>query len=649
MGFFAPLFALSAALVAIPWLVHRIRRPERETVRFSSLMFVPDIKREVIERRRIQHVLLMLLRMGLLLALALAFARPFADMLLSPEASTLEKTDHVIVMDASLSMASDGVWESAKMQAESVLQKVVPGDRVGFIHFAQTPVVDVLISNDVELVRQAIDGVEVTWAHADYVAALQAAEQMLTADTAQVHRVIHLISDFQASGMPASDTGWRLPGTIKLNANEVIAKPGANASIDALAIRAVKDDALQIRARVRNWSGRGALAVQLVMDGKVVETRDVTVSQGNATQVGFSVPPSVGVEGYVAVVGGDALDRDDRRFFVRHAKPQHPIQVLDEVGATRKMLEAAVPDNAGLPWRLMSAKDLTGSVVVADDVDGLDAMALRTYVEKGGALFLPLRKDADARGLNAFFAQMGVGVSGIADAGYAELAWVNLDHRIFHPFKGARFNDFSSIRYDNYHTLDVDSSAVVLAKFDDDTPAIVEVLLGDGRILIWAGGMGLDRTNLPRTSRFVPMLHETLRYLAGEQEVEIDYVVGAAVRVSGAVKRIAGADLSDGKNKKDLRHFSGPGVYQWGDDAQVQKIAVNVVDKESDPARVTPAEFEIRLCDAPVLFQKDGEQRSSSDLSVQYEYGHWAIGLLFVLLLVEHFYASWLGARGEKA
>ena len=70
----------------------------------------------------------------------------------------------------------------------------------------------------------------------------------------------------------------------------------SNASVDALAVRAVKDDVLRVRARVRNWSGQGGLAAQLVVDGEVIETRDVTVLQGNATQVAFSVPLEDGIK-----------------------------------------------------------------------------------------------------------------------------------------------------------------------------------------------------------------------------------------------------------------------------------------------------------------------------------------------------------------
>jgi len=634
MGVLVPLFAFGVALIGIPYFVHRIRRPERETVRFSSLMFVPDVKREVIERRRVQHVVLMLLRMAVLVALALAFARPFQEMMLNAEAVSSGTTDHVIAMDVSLSMGYDGVWERAKMGAKAVLETVEPGDRVGFVRFAQQPVVDVPLSGDVADVRHAIEIADVTWGYTDYAAALQAVEHVFAADTAQVKRVVHVISDFQASGMPVSDMGWRLPGAIELQAVDVGIARVSNASVDALAVRAVKDDVLRVRARVRNWSGQGGLAAQLVVDGEVIETRDVTVLPGNATQVAFSVPLEEGINGYVALAGADGLQRDDRRFFAWLAKPQHPIAVLNTSEVTQFMLKAAAPE--GADWRLVWSGELIGSVVIAEDVTSVSEFA--DYVEEGGALFLPLRRDADIQSVNALLARANIRVSGVADAGYAALAWVNLEHPIFRPFKGARFNDFSSVRYENYHVISTDSSAAVLAKYDDLMPAIVEGRIGAGRIVVWGGGMGFDRSNLARTPRFVPLLHETLRYLSGDREIETDYQVGDAINTSDAVERVMGPEGSDSV-VGDARIFHAPGVYQWG----TQIASVNVAERESDLARITPAEFEIRLCDTPVLFQRDGEQ--SADLSIVYEYGRWVLGFLLILLLLEHFYAAYLSAR----
>ena len=184
------------------------------------------------------------------------------------------------------------------------------------------------------------------------------------------------------------------------------------------------------------------------------------------------------------------------------------------------------------------------------------------------------------------------------------------------------------MRYDNAHLVVADSAAVALAKYDDEMPAMVEGRLGAGRILVWAGGMGLDRSNLARTPRFVPLLHETLRYLVGEQKVKTAYQVGDAA--PDAARQIAGPKASGTPAR-----FHAPGIYEW--DGQI--AAVNVADRESDLTRITPAEFEIRLCDAPTL-NAGGPAVAASHKSTPYDYGRYAIALLFALVLAEHFFAS---------
>ena len=42
----APLFLAGAAFLALPWYIHHIRRPERDPIPFSSLMFVPKVEKE---------------------------------------------------------------------------------------------------------------------------------------------------------------------------------------------------------------------------------------------------------------------------------------------------------------------------------------------------------------------------------------------------------------------------------------------------------------------------------------------------------------------------------------------------------------------------------------------------------------------------
>jgi hypothetical protein len=623
MSFLVPLFFAGLALLVVPWFVHRIRKPERETVRFSSLMFVPNVEREVIERRRLQHILLMLLRMALLALLALAFARPFQEIVLDTQGADGETTHHVILLDASLSMGADGVWEEAQHQAVAILDDVKAGDWVGLIRFAQQARVDVQLTEDITWIRQAIDGATWTWEKGDDLVGLQASADMLAGEQ-NVQRVVHLISDFQATGLPEVETGWALPGHIKLHPVVIGQGDWANASVDALALHPVGQKTLQVRARIKNWQGLEALKVNLWLDDKVVDSKTFSVSPGHASQVRFDVPEGV-LQGFVEVGNPDGLQSDNRHYFVHQLAPKHRVLVLQS-GALYPLMQAVVPDDADLPWQIIKAGNLVSdlrdnpAVVVAGGV-GADAWReLKRYVESGGRLFLPLAKEADAGLINQLLQGSGVHVQALdLEKERVPLAWVDLKHRIFYPFRGAQFNDFSSIRYTGYHRVLVEKGTV-LARFEGDDVMMVEAQMGQGRVLIWSGGVALNRSNVARSARFVPLIHESLRYLSGEQVDSASWIVG---------------------NTLMGKQMDKPGVRQAVDG---QLVAVNVAVEESDPRQVTPSEFEIRMCEAPVLYRKGDAEATSvvgGELSLE-EYGYWFLCMMFGALLLEHGYAAWL-------
>lgn len=665
MGLLAPLFVLGAGLIAVPWLIHRIRRPERETVRFSSLMFVPNVKREVIERRRVQHVWLLLLRMLLLALLALAFARPYRERFLGAAQPQGQVTYHALVLDASMSMATAGTWEAAKRQAHAALAEVRPGDRVGVVTFGQTARVEAPLSEDLKGARAAVDAAAPTWERTDFAAGLQAAEGMLLAAPGdEARRVAHLISDFQASGLPDGETVWRLSPAVALDPLPVGAEGVPNASIDALAVRAVADSLLQVRAQVRNWGNAAPATVRLVLDEREAGRRETAISEGHASLVAFdvAVKPGERLAGYVALAGGDGLGRDDRRFFVWQPAPPQQVLVRSAGGgqaAYDRLVLAAVPGGAGLPWAVtvagarewdeaLEASSPPAVMVAGDVADGGSADRLLAYVRGGGKLLLLLRAGAHAEALNRLLGDAGVRVGGTRfgraqSSIYEPLAWVDLSHRIFHPFRDARFNDFSAVRFYNYHRLTVaPEPAVVLARFENGAPAMAAAPLGKGQVVVWAGGADPAWANLARTPRFVPLLHETLRFLAGKPREPAVLVVGDPSPVAG-VTREDGDAAPPGPDGR----LGAPGIYRWPA-GEGRLAAVNVDARESDPVRTAPAELEIRLCHAPAPVRGDGGGEQAGDRTVRDEYGHWGIVALFALLLFEHGYAARLGSQSAQ-
>ncbi len=710
-GFLAPLFFAGAALIVVPWIVHRIRRPEREVVRFSSLMFVPEVKVEVIERRRVQHLLLMLLRMFLLL-LAIAFTRPFWAALAAPEGPEHDSAHHVILLDTSLSMATVGYMGEAKVRAHAILDGLSGKDRAAVVRFSRTASVDApLFDPENEAVgstafaRRAIDAVQASWETTDYAAGLQAAERLLLDRDvpSEASLVVHLISDFQEAGMPDVSSGWRLSSRVAFEPVVIGGGDGANAAVQALAVREAGENELQVRARIKNWSQENRSArVALVAGDRVVDTRDLTVLGGNASQVVFTVPWDGGrvLEGYVEV-GEDALAGDNRRYFAWNSRRRDRVLLVRDGDRNAawpfdRLIEAAVPEAAGLPWKLVpvSVDALQASlervgtppeIVIAGGLNGMSdglELRLKTYVRSGGRLFLPLSAEADVDGLNRLLDDpAGIRIGGdrfeaTREGTFERLSWVNLEHRIFRPFRGARFNDFSSLRFYNYHRLNLavggrETDAVVLARFEGTEPggafpAMVDVPFGEGRVLIWAGGLEPGRSNLAKRSRFVPLLHETLRYLSGERPDVSTYTVGDAMTLPMRTRKAPGPwevehETIHGESGRVAldeqvaggKRLEAPGVYRWrgaSQDAWERVEAVNVDAGESDPTRISVSEFEIKLCDAPVLLRDAGPEEGvlradAEDRVAREEYGLVVVGCLLGFLFLESWYAARLGPR----
>ena len=136
MSLLYPLFLAGIAAVALPILLHMIRRHTRERVTFSSLMFLRPTLPRFRSRSRLEHVLLLVVRCSVLCLLAFAFARPF---LRQPAAARPAEAGKrvVLLIDTSASMRRAGLWALALDEAKSVLGDAKPADRVCVMSFDQ--------------------------------------------------------------------------------------------------------------------------------------------------------------------------------------------------------------------------------------------------------------------------------------------------------------------------------------------------------------------------------------------------------------------------------------------------------------------------------------------------------------------------------
>lgn len=726
LAFLAPLFAAGAALVVVPWLIHQIRRPEREPMRFSSVMFIPKSDQRIIERRRIQHLLLMALRMATFVALAVAFSRPFlAGRLASDESRS--PADHVIALDTSFSMGTEGRFEAALARANEIIDSIEASnasERVALLTFASSPRVlaalqaedDVRVGTS-EAARAALSSVSLTEEATNYASAIARAGELLARDADgesgkanpsgspeaadDRRRIIHVISDFQSAGFSGGGAHRKLAPGIELHPVDVGGDSNGNLSVVDIAVREIAGDKLRIQAKIKNWSEDGSHAgrVRLIVGEKTVVENEFAVGPRNATQTSFEIP--IGgrsrIEGRVEI-GVDDLRIDDRRWFAWGSPRRRSVLLIADPQPEVRwpaawFLTHAINPGADLPWETSTVeqKDFTArlagepvrpDVIMACDLKGLSegvATALLDYASGGGSVLLALNSSFEADALNErLLDDLGLRSEGLLRAGassrrYSLFSWLDLDHPIFAPFRGAQYNDFSQIRFYNYHRLGPTPGRAegegfagmkVLARLEglqsgEQFPAIIEVAYGQGNFIIWTFGFELSMTNLPKDVRSLPIVQQTLRHMTGAADERLHWVVGETLH--GAVRPSPNEDLwsfaAPGETSRELTGaelarflalpLSRSGIQSWGaaGEGAASSIAINVDSRESDPQRVAPDEFVHRFTSV----QPDGESGvvadgSSRDTDAEglaggREFGRWFIGAIFALLLLECWYA----------
>src|SRR5471030_758699 len=97
MNFLNPFFLFGSLALAVPVLIHLVRREKNEIIPFSSLMFLLRVPKASIRQQKIKNLLLMALRLLLLALLVAAFARPYMTQPATP-AATGESTRGIVLL-----------------------------------------------------------------------------------------------------------------------------------------------------------------------------------------------------------------------------------------------------------------------------------------------------------------------------------------------------------------------------------------------------------------------------------------------------------------------------------------------------------------------------------------------------------------------
>jgi hypothetical protein len=618
MSFLNPLFLLGFAAVAVPVIVHLVRRTRAPRIEFPSLMFVRRIPQRTIRRRRMQNWLLFALRCLAFMLLVFAFVRPYFG---SGQADTNRgQRANVILFDNSFSLRYGNRFEQARQRARALIDETRGNEPTALVTFGQGYEAQSRFTTDTGRLKAALDSVKPGSEATDYVQALRGAEGLFKETTAADKRIV-LISDFQAAGRNEAEASYRLPSDIKLVTIDVGEQNSPNLAITDVGLRALIYQAKysdRLTARIANFSDeeKTSVRVELQLNDHTEGVREIKVAARDATTVeftGFNL--NEGVNRGVIVIGGDNFPFDNRfNFTLRRAEQMKALAIET---ATRGRSESFYLRNAlttgeNLPFNLevksagsVNPADLGAyRVVLLNDAPVSPALgqALTKFVEGGGGLVIATGPHTEPAAFNQVFqnfapAKLEEAVR-LRSGDYVVMSEIKTDHPIFEVFK--RSGRLATARVFGYVRATAREGAGVIARFEDGSPALIEATRGGGKLLLFTSTFDASWNDLPLTPIYLPLVRQMTRHL-GEREERGWNLVGETFTASPAKDGTPPSiDAPGGERITDRKQTSAgelivaarePGFYRLRYSGNSDFAAVNLDGKESDLTRLDVEAF----------------------------------------------------------
>ncbi|MGH7199013.1 MAG: BatA domain-containing protein, partial [Planctomycetaceae bacterium] len=244
MSFLFPLYVAGLLAVSLPVLFHLLRRTPRGRLPFSTLMFLEPSPPRITRRSRLDQWPLLLLRALAVCLLAFAFARPFLRDAVTAAASESQGRRIVVLIDSSASMRREGLWNDAITEAERIIARAAPADRVAIrtfdhraaplVTFEQWSALEP--ASRAETVTARLKELEPGWGGTDLgTAVIVGIEdlQSLAADEdgVQTPRQLVIISDLQSGSRLEALKAFEWPEDVTLELVRVEADAPTNAGI----------------------------------------------------------------------------------------------------------------------------------------------------------------------------------------------------------------------------------------------------------------------------------------------------------------------------------------------------------------------------------------------------------------------------------
>jgi aerotolerance regulator-like protein/VWA domain-containing protein len=599
--FLFPVFLLGGLAIAVPIVLHFLRRDVAPPVPFTAVRLLRKSPVARSKRRRLRDLLLLAARVVALLLLAAAFARPYVAG--AARGSTLR----IIAVDRSYSMNAPGRFAHALDLAGRAIDEAAVGERVAVLAF-DDHVGTVAAPGSATAARTALAAISAGFGATRYSEVFSKAAEIAAGDEAR----LILVSDLQRSGWDGEDRSV-LPAGISLDVRDAGRAPS---NLSVVSVSVTPD---RVIAAVRNSGPQPRSGkIRIEHDGRIAQTSTYTVGPDSSVDVAIPYrPPATGTM-TVSIDDPDGLSADNSRFVVLDAVPSNSVLLVTSgANSSGYYITRALAALGGTDVGRIDVRSSTAAALADDNLTKYSAVVLLStraldrrgresiagFVRAGGGLLIAGSPEVEAAVVSAIFNWSSSMTGTIEMPAAVALSPTDPRHPVFRPFASLSAN-LGQVRFARAWRMTPDGWDMA-ARFTDGNPALVERREGSGRVVLFASDLDRQWNDFPLHPAFVPFVIEAIRYLSAPHDRGRDYIVGTAP---------PGADLR-------------PGAYRVGPDNRL--IAVNVDPREGVTKEMGQQEFAQRVERVDTTSGSSGDVRS---IHLEARQSYWRYGLLLMLL-----------------
>jgi hypothetical protein len=725
VNFLNPALLWGVGLASIPVIIHLLFRRQFRRIEWAPMRYLKlTIQRN---RRRVQleQLLLLLLRICLIALLAVLVARPVVHLLgLASWLGGSSRTSTVLVLDDSLSMglAVDGrtIFDRAVKLASHLVRDFGPQDRFTVVLASQpkAPLSREAETNAADQIVQLLKQQKPSAAFVSWGPTMRDVDGLLAASTYPTREVI-LLTDLQRAGweMNFSELAdrWAADG-VRLRIYNLgcdRAHQLALEDLKPLEPCTVSGAVARFEAVVHNDSPENLehVGATLLIDGKPSQLELPTLGSGQRVKVPLAATfQELGLHHLSLKLADDAMIADNQRWNIVDVRERLRVSIVDgqpsaeplagEADFLALALSLGAETSTPLAVEILADAELGSlaqdppDVIVLANVGSLNmqqAQRLRRLVEAGTGLMIFVGDQIDPDNYNLVLQRDGIELlpaplESISDQPVSGLLLESDSPSPLDAMRQLNAAVLERIKTEKYYQLRLPEQNTpgvrVLARWNDanSSPAVVEKLVGRGRVQLWTTTANKSWTEWPTQPSYVLAMRECVKAIvrptgahdltAGEMirrpiaadaqvrsptietpnETEPKSMAVEAVRSATAESKSDAVANEDRVSEKALT-FSDtrqPGVYRlnWQTDAGPVSdlFAVNPNARESD---LTPITVEaLRGLWGNLQPEIITGLQTNSDLSTRGQEIWRPLAMcLMALMAVEACFATWAGRQ----